>query len=146
MDTKPQKMRNKWAHYISNYWVEPSTSPGKQLFYLMDILLKIYEDYFTLELQLLSLICVKIESVCQIFIFLLSSKQILLAPQSVVKIKSWKIISKVLWLPFKTMYSVVYIFSCHLRKDPSVTLGLNLPRTICTIMCSCFGKNVFPLQ
>lgn len=55
-------------------------------------------------------------------------------------------ISKFLWLPFKTMYSVVYIFSCHLRKDPSVTLGLNLPRTICTIMCSCFGKNVFPLQ
>lgn len=45
----------------------------------MDILLKIHKDCFTLFLQLLSLVCMNSESVCQMLIFLLSSRQILLA-------------------------------------------------------------------
>lgn len=43
----------------------------------MDILLKIHKDCFTLEFLLLSLVYVN--SVCQMLIFLLSSRQILLA-------------------------------------------------------------------
>lgn len=31
-------------------------------------------------------------------------------------------------------------------KTLQVALGLNLPRTTCTIMPSCFGRNYFPLQ